>query len=181
MIEAGLDITGAEKLTGLAEYRNGGLFLDSGLIELRDPKLIELQHKPSSELVIEWRALTIQLLDQMGELIQNKLGKTVDATTTMDKAIHHSSANPIQIHGYGRQLIAQGKTDKAMEIFTYNYEQFKGAWPTEVGMMRGLSAIGKYEKALKHAKTALTQAPDKLNKDGLTNNIEKLKLKQDVN
>jgi len=34
---------------------------------------------------------------------------------------------------------------------------------------------------LKHAKIALTQAPDKLNKDGLVNSIEKLKAKQDVN
>ena len=113
--------------------------------------------------------------------VENKLGKTAEAATTMDKAIYHASANPLQIHAYGRQLIAQGKTDKAMEIFNYNYDHFKGVWPTEVGMMRGLSALGKYDKALKHAKVALTQAPDKLNKDGLTNNIEQLKQKQDVN
>lgn len=113
--------------------------------------------------------------------IENQLGKTTEATATMDKAIHHPSANPFQIHQYGRQLIAQGKADKALEIFKYNYEQFKGVWPTEVGMMRGLSATGKYEAALKHAKVALTQAPDKLNKDGLTRNIEQLKSKQDVN
>ena len=68
-----------------------------------------------------------------------------------------------------------------MEVFKYNFEHFKGAWPTEVGMARGLSAIGKYEEALEHAKIALTQAPDKLNKDGLTASIEKLKQQQDIN
>lgn len=113
--------------------------------------------------------------------IENQLGKTTAGAATMDKAIHHPSASSNQIHGYGRQLIAQGKKDKALEIFRYNHEHFKGAWPTAVGMMRGLSAVGKYEEALKHAKTALTQAPDKLNKDGLANSIEKLKLKEDVN
>lgn len=113
--------------------------------------------------------------------IENRLGKAAEASVTMDKAIHHPTANPIQIHGYGRQLIAQGKKDKALEIFNYNHQHFNGAWPTEVGMMRGLSAVGKYDEALKHAKIALTQAPDKLNKDGLANSIEKLKQQQDVN
>lgn len=113
--------------------------------------------------------------------IQNQLGQTEEGEKTMDKAIYHATATPFQIHGYGRQLIAQGKADKAMDIFKYNHEHFKGAWPTEVGMMRGLSALGKYDEALKHAKIAATQAPDKLNQDGLANSIEKLKQKQDVN
>lgn len=78
MIQAGLFVKGAEKLTGLAEYRNGGLFLDYGVIELRDPKNYEIKHKPSSDLIIEWRALTVQLLDKIGELVQNKLNKTPD-------------------------------------------------------------------------------------------------------
>ena len=76
MLEAGLEVTGAEKLTGLAEYRNGGLFLDFGVIELRDKGLMNKAHKPSSDLVIEWRALTVQLLDKVGELVQHKLGKS---------------------------------------------------------------------------------------------------------
>jgi hypothetical protein len=78
MIKSGLMITGAEKLTGLAEYRNGGLFLDFGVIELRDEKNFSITHKPSSELIIEWRALTLQLLDQIGNLVQSKLGKSPD-------------------------------------------------------------------------------------------------------
>lgn len=76
MEEAGLNITGAEKLTGLAEYRNGGLFLDYGVISLRDENNYNKAHLPSSELVIEWRALTVTLLDKVGELVQKKLNKT---------------------------------------------------------------------------------------------------------
>ena len=78
MIQSGLIIKGAEKLTGLAEYRNGGLFVDYGVIELRDEKNFKIKHKPSSELIIEWRALTVQLLDKIGELVQQKLNKTPD-------------------------------------------------------------------------------------------------------
>ena len=76
MLEAGLKVEGAEKLTGLAEYRNGGLFLDFGVIELRDKSHMKSSHKPSSDLIVEWRALTIQLLDRIGKIIQDKLNKS---------------------------------------------------------------------------------------------------------
>ena len=74
--EAGLNVTGAEKLTGLAEYRNGGLFLDFGVIELKDKSLLDSAHKPNSELIIEWRALTVQLLDRVGSQVQKLLDKS---------------------------------------------------------------------------------------------------------
>jgi hypothetical protein len=35
---AGLSITGLDELTGLPEYRNGGLLLDFGLIQPRDER-----------------------------------------------------------------------------------------------------------------------------------------------
>ena len=76
MLEAGLNVFGVEELTGLAEYRNGGLFIDSGLISLRDPTQAAKSWPPSSELIVEWRALTIYLLDRMGEEVQRNLGKT---------------------------------------------------------------------------------------------------------
>jgi len=68
--EAGFVVNGVDQLTGLAEYRNGGLLLDIGLITLRNPKLIEEAHRPESELIIEWRALTIALLDRIGSAVQ---------------------------------------------------------------------------------------------------------------
>jgi hypothetical protein len=74
--EAGVKVTGVEELTGLAEYRNGGLMLDSGLISLRDPADAEREWKPESDLIIEWRALTIHLLDVLGEEVRRALGKS---------------------------------------------------------------------------------------------------------
>jgi hypothetical protein len=74
--EAGIAVSGVDELTGLAEYRNGGLMLDRGLIELRDPEDAKTHHAPGSELVIEWRALTVHFLDRIAERIRKQLGRT---------------------------------------------------------------------------------------------------------
>jgi hypothetical protein len=76
LMDAGIPIHGVEELTGLAEYRNGGLFLDSGLIAFKDPSLATTPLHPSSEVILEWRALTVALLDRVGAEIQNRLGFT---------------------------------------------------------------------------------------------------------
>lgn len=71
--EAGVKVADLEGLTGLAEYRNGGLFVDAGVIALRDPEAATRGHEPGSELVVEWRALTVALLDALAPLIRDKL------------------------------------------------------------------------------------------------------------
>ncbi len=76
LLESGLEITGTDDLTGLAEYRNGGLMLDSGLLRLRDESLVGEAHPPGSDLIIEWRALTLALLDLLADPVREKLGKT---------------------------------------------------------------------------------------------------------
>ena len=76
LMEGGYKVTGIDELTGLAEYRNGGLMLDGGLLELRDPTLAVDVHEVGSELVVEWRALTVALLDLVAERVQRRLGKT---------------------------------------------------------------------------------------------------------
>ncbi len=76
MQRLGLEITEQGALTGLAEYRNGGLFLDTGVIALRDPAEAKRPQLPSSELVVEWRALTVALLDEVAKLVRERLGKS---------------------------------------------------------------------------------------------------------
>lgn len=73
--KAGLRISGANDLTGLAEYRNGGLFLDLEVIRLKDPKAVGVAHDAGSELIVEWRALTVALLDRIAPLVRGALGK----------------------------------------------------------------------------------------------------------
>ena len=72
--EAGIRVTGIDDLTGLAEYRNGGLFLDSEVIALRDPSEMEKEFSPDDERIIEWRALTIALLDRIAGPVRERLG-----------------------------------------------------------------------------------------------------------
>jgi len=76
LMEAGFTITDVDKLTGLAEYRNGGLLLDLGLITMADSKNLDVAHRPDSEVLIEWRGLTIALLDRIGAEVQKKLNKS---------------------------------------------------------------------------------------------------------
>ncbi|HEY4141719.1 MAG TPA: URC4/urg3 family protein [Pseudolabrys sp.] len=71
--QAGFNVTDIDGLTGLAEYRNGGLFVDAGVLNLREPAQAERQHDVSSELVVEWRSLTVALLDKLAAVIRQKL------------------------------------------------------------------------------------------------------------
>jgi hypothetical protein len=73
---AGFTVTDIDGLTGLAEYRNGGLFVDHEVLRLRDPADAERAHAVDSLLVVEWRALTVALLDRLAERIRAKLGRT---------------------------------------------------------------------------------------------------------
>lgn len=71
---SGLDVTGVDTLTGLAEYRNGGLFIDAGALTLKDPAAAERAHAPYDPLTVEWRALTIALLDRTAGMVRAALG-----------------------------------------------------------------------------------------------------------
>jgi hypothetical protein len=71
---AGVQVSDIDALTGLPEYRNGGLFLDTGVLRLRDPAWAERGWTPADELVVEWRALTVALLDELAVLVRHRLG-----------------------------------------------------------------------------------------------------------
>jgi hypothetical protein len=71
---AGFTIIDIDGLTGLPEYRNGGLFLDMGVITLKESADAARAHAVDSQLVVEWRALTVALLDRIAEPIRTKLG-----------------------------------------------------------------------------------------------------------
>ncbi|KNE68848.1 hypothetical protein AMAG_19867 [Allomyces macrogynus ATCC 38327] len=85
-------------LTGLAEYRNGGLFLDFGVLKLRDEALDRGMRQareqagkgadevemvplfyPHDDAIVEWRALTVALLDEVGKGVRGALGMSADA------------------------------------------------------------------------------------------------------
>jgi len=71
---AGIEVTDIDGLTGLAEYRNGGLFVDHGVLTFRDPDDASREHDVASPLVVEWRALTVALLDRVADGVRRRLG-----------------------------------------------------------------------------------------------------------
>jgi hypothetical protein len=72
---ARVEVGDIDGLTGLAEYRNGGLFVDLGVLALRDPADAARSHQVDSTLVVEWRALTVALLDRLAEQIRARLNR----------------------------------------------------------------------------------------------------------
>ena len=72
--QAGVTVTDVDGLTGLPEYRNGGLLLDMGVIVPRAPLDPKMPHEIASELIVEWRALTVTLLDRLRDMTRERLG-----------------------------------------------------------------------------------------------------------
>lgn len=72
----GWRVTDLEHLTGLAEYRNGGLFVDMDVLIPKHAGVSGRSHLPGSEIVVQWRALTLALLDRLAERLRDRLGLT---------------------------------------------------------------------------------------------------------
>jgi len=77
--KAGVAVCDVAGLTGLAEYRNGGLFVDMGVLTPRDETARSRTYAVSDPFVVGWRALTVALLDRVAPLVSAQLGLTTDA------------------------------------------------------------------------------------------------------
>jgi hypothetical protein len=71
---AGIDVVEIDGLTGLAEYRNGGLFVDIGVLSLADAQAAERTQLVSDPLIVAWRAMTVALLDRLAPKVRALLG-----------------------------------------------------------------------------------------------------------
>jgi hypothetical protein len=80
-----IHFAGTELLTGLPEYRNGGLFIDLGVLTLKPndlerglqnyddycrrksskPVEVAPMFEPGDDVVVEWRGVTVGLLDRL--------------------------------------------------------------------------------------------------------------------
>jgi hypothetical protein len=74
LADAGLEVTELDALTGLPEYRNGGLLLDLGLVEAKDSTFHTRMLTVGEPAVVEWRALTVVGLDKLAPLVRERLG-----------------------------------------------------------------------------------------------------------
>jgi hypothetical protein len=78
---AGLTVERLDALTALPEYRNGGLLVDLGAIHPRAAIDRQVRHEVASEFIVEWRALTVALMDPLLDLVRARLGR--DSSFTM--------------------------------------------------------------------------------------------------
>lgn len=98
--ELGLKITDLDELTGLPEYRNGGLCLDLGLLQAKHDAVLSQPHRVDSEVIVEWRALTVILLDRIAATIRTQLN-TTETTLPLVKILQGGT------WAAGRQIAAQ--------------------------------------------------------------------------
>src|SRR5262249_32880072 len=75
---AGAVVTGLDDLTGLPEYRNGGLFVDLGVLEPIGGAWTGAPLDPRAEPIVEWRALTVILLDETAARLRVQRGHTAE-------------------------------------------------------------------------------------------------------
>lgn len=144
--------------------------------------------RPQDALEFAETAVTRQFVGQENFQTLNALaaaqeatGRTAEATATREKAVNHRTAGPLEIHGYGRQLLGRGKKEEALRVWEMNAKRNPDVWVVHVGLARGYSAAGRYKDALKHAKLALAQVPDDLNRRALEAGIKKLEQGKDMN
>jgi tetratricopeptide (TPR) repeat protein len=97
-----------------------------------------------------------------------------EAQAVLKAAVELPTTGPLEIHTAGRMLLAAGKAQEALKVFRLNQQRNGNVWPVNVGMARGLAANGDKAAALEYAKKALAQAPDEVNKSGLTQMVKEL-------
>ncbi|KAI8986923.1 hypothetical protein BDB01DRAFT_895696 [Pilobolus umbonatus] len=88
----GLHIDGVELMTGLPEYRNGGLLIDYGLLVLKPVEakrgMTNNGEIPSFEgsdpVIVEWRALIVAYLDIIHKEVEKKLGQKLSLAQVLE-------------------------------------------------------------------------------------------------
>ena len=69
-----------------AQYRNGGLLLDTGVLQFLDVADSRRTWGVGDEIIVEWRALTVTLLDELAPLCTCTSGRSIDAPRLHSRA-----------------------------------------------------------------------------------------------
>jgi hypothetical protein len=108
-----------------------------------------------------------------------KLNRIPEADSTMKEALLIATAN--QYTAYGRILISQKRTDKAMEVLIASQKRYGDMFGVNNGLMSGYSAKADFKNAIKYAEKAKAQAPNDATAKQLEGLIAKLKEGKDIN
>ncbi|GAD95288.1 DUF1688 domain-containing protein [Paecilomyces variotii No. 5] len=104
-------------MTGLPEYRNGGLFVDMGVLSLKSEVINASKKDEVSQLctfdtaddvIVEWRAMTVALLDKVAPLVVQRLAET---TNQADLSLSMAQILEAGTWKAGRELAAKRRPD----------------------------------------------------------------------
>ena len=107
--EAGIRVTDLDALTGLPEYRNGGLLVDLGVLVPRHDAVLVDRHLIDSEVIVEWRALTVALLDDLADALRVRL-RTDSKTLPLAKVLQGGTWSA------GRRIARERRADGSPPI-----------------------------------------------------------------
>jgi hypothetical protein len=110
--------------------------------------------------------------------ILDALNRKDDAKAARTKAI--AMGNIQQLHGYGRQLQAQGQQDQAFEIFRMNIKKDPNHWLSHGELARMACAKGDFDTAVKEMKVSEAGAPDQA-KPFMASLVKRLEAKENIN
>ncbi len=88
LLHSGCIVSDVEQLTRRAEYRNGGLFIDSGVLRLK-PDFASPSFAVDSRTIVEWRALTVHLLDETADRVRDSLGRELSLPRVLEGGTWH--------------------------------------------------------------------------------------------
>ncbi len=115
------------------------------------------------EEAVQWADRSIQTQENFNNLstkaqLLDKTGDSAQAGEIMAKAMDMGNAG--QIHNYARQLLGQDRKQEALGVFQKNVKKHPDTWFVELGLARGYSALGEFDKAVASMKVSLEKAPD---------------------
>jgi tetratricopeptide (TPR) repeat protein len=135
-----------------------------------------LQHKAYLDQGLAWAQEAVsrpgngvenfQTLSMLAQL-QIANGQPDEGARTLDRALAWRGTSPTDVHQLARSFQAQGRDDEAKRLFFANARRFPNQWPVQVGLARAYALSGDMAKAAAHARLALKQAPDELNRRNL--------------
>ena len=142
-----------------------------------DAALYCLENKINLEEALKWIDNSIQAEERLenfetkSELLA-EIGKPAEAAAALNRGL--AKATAIQLHNYGRLLLAEKKPQEASRIFQMNAQKNPETWFVYAGLARGEVAAGDYKGAAKNLKTALARAPEaqKTYVEGLLKRVE---------
>ncbi len=142
-----------------------------------------LNNDMNLEEALQWADRSIGVQETFNNLstkaqLLAKTGDAAQAEEIMAKAIDMGNAG--QIHDYARQLLGQDRKQEALQAFKANVKKHPDTWFVELGLARGYSALGEFDKAVESMKASLAKAPD-AQKQYVQGLVDQLSNKVDIN